>query len=68
MDYRKNDEEISWKDQLPAILSPADIMDILGIGKNSVYKLLLSGKLKGIRIGRNWRITWDAVEEFLLLK
>jgi len=51
-----------------AILTPLDIMDILGIGKNSAYTLLNSGKLRGFRVGRSWRITADALEEFLLGK
>lgn len=51
-----------------AVLTPLDIMDILGIGKNSTYALLNSGKLRGFRVGRSWRITADALEEFLLGK
>lgn len=50
-----------------AILTPLDIMDILGIGKNSAYALLNSGKLRGFRVGRSWRITADALEEFMAL-
>lgn len=51
-----------------AILTPSDIMDILGIGKNSAYDLLNSGKLRGFRVGRSWRVTAEALEEFLLGK
>lgn len=57
-----------WQEQFPAILTPTEVMDILGIGKNTVYHLLKSGTLKGLRIGRSWRITGDALEEFLLLR
>ncbi|MCG4705170.1 helix-turn-helix domain-containing protein [Flavonifractor plautii] len=31
-------------------------MDILGVGKNTVYRLLNSGQLPAIRIGRSWKI------------
>lgn len=48
------------------ILTPLDVMDILCIGKNSAYELLNSGKLRGFRVGRSWRITTDALEEFML--
>lgn len=51
-----------------AILTPSDIMGILSIGKNSAYALLNSGKLRGFRVGRSWRVTADALEEFLLGK
>lgn len=57
-----------WQEQLPPILTPLEVMDILGVGKNTIYNLLSSGKLKGLRIGKSWRITGDALEEFLLLR
>ena len=57
-----------WQERLPAILTPVEVMDILGIGKNTVYNLLSSGQLKGFRIGKSWRITGDALEEFLQLR
>ena len=49
------------------ILTPSDVMDILGVGKNTAYELLNSGKLKGFRVGRNWRVTCEALEDFMLL-
>lgn len=67
---RRNEDfdNSDWKERLPAILTPLEVMDILGIGKNTVYNLLTSGQLKGFRIGKSWRITGDAVEEFLRLR
>lgn len=50
-----------------AVLTPLDVMDILGIGKNSAYTLLNSGKLRGFRVGRSWRVSSEALEEFMLL-
>lgn len=49
------------------ILTPLDIMDILGIGKNSTYALLNSGKLRGFRVGRSWRVSSEALEEFMMV-
>lgn len=57
-----------WQEKLPAILTSLEVMDILGVGKNTIYNLLSSGQLKGFRIGKSWRITGDALEEFLLLR
>lgn len=48
------------------VLTPLDVMDILCIGKNSAYALLNSGKLRGFRVGRSWRISSEALEEFML--
>ena len=57
-----------WVGQLPTILKPSEVMDILGLGKNTVYRLLATGQLRGIRVGRSWRVTSDAVEEFLTMR
>ena len=56
------------EEQLPIVLTPAEAMDILGVGKNTIYRLLNSGELRGVRVGRSWRITGDALEEYLLMK
>lgn len=49
-----------------AVLTPKDVMDILDIGKNTTYALLNSGKLRGFRVGRSWRINAEVLEEFML--
>lgn len=55
------------KDELlPIVLTPAEAMDILGVGKNTMYRLLNSGKLRGVRVGRSWRITIEALNELML--
>lgn len=47
------------------VLTPADVMSILNIGKNAAYALLNSGQLRGFRIGRSWRISADELEQFV---
>lgn len=47
------------------VLMPAQVMVVLGIGKNSIYHLLNTGALRGFRVGRSWRISADALEEFM---
>lgn len=39
------------------VLVIEDIMDILKIGRNSAYKLINSGEIKSLRVGRNIRIS-----------
>lgn len=60
--------EMRKQEQLPIVLTPAEAMDVLGIGKNTMYRLLNSGELPAIRIGRNWRIPWNSLESYLLVK
>ncbi len=52
-------------DELPLSMSVEDIMLILDIGRNTAYALVRSGKLRSIRIGRQLRITKDAMIAFL---
>lgn len=40
----------------PDVLPPEDLMDILKIGKSTVYKILKDGTIKGIKVGRNYKI------------
>lgn len=65
-DYDCDDRREARKEEsIPLILTPAEAMDILGIGKNTMYRLLSSGELKGIRVGRSWRIALSALQAFL---
>ena len=52
------------QEQVPVVLTTAEVMDILGVGKNTIYRLLNTKKLRGVRIGRSWRITKEALENF----
>ena len=57
------------QEQVPVVLTAAEVMDILGVGKNTIYRLLNTKKLRGVRIGRSWRITKEALnwlKKFLL--
>lgn len=43
--------------EYPDILTPREVMEILGIGKNLLYGLLKDGVIPGKRVGdKMWRI------------
>lgn len=48
------------------ILTAEEACEALRIGYNAMYDLLNSGKLKGYRNGRVWRIPKVAVQEYIL--
>lgn len=48
------------------LITPEEAAQILGCGKNSIYKILKSGKLKAIRIGRIWKIPKRAIREYII--
>ena len=60
--------DLRKQEQLPIVLTPAEAMDVLGVGKNTMYRLLNSGQLPAVRIGRSWRIPGNALEDYLLMK
>ncbi len=59
-DYDSLDE----REPISEYLTPKEVMDLLYIGKNTLYGLLNSGELKGFRVGRQWRITKGALQEY----
>lgn len=40
----------------PDILTSLQAMEILSVGKNKLYRMIVSGQLKAFRAGREWRI------------
>lgn len=53
-------------DEYADILTTEEACEALRIGYNAMYELLNSGKLKGYRNGRVWRIPKVAVQEYIL--
>jgi excisionase family DNA binding protein len=50
---------------LPELFSPADAAKALGVTENDVMSALAEGSLKGKKIGTTWRITREALDQFL---
>lgn len=50
---------------VPLVLCIEDLMAVLCIGRNTAYELVRSGQIRSIKVGKNYRIPRDAVEEFL---
>lgn len=51
--------------ELPDVISVSDLAKVLGVGKNSAYELVNTGKLKSVRVGRQIRISKAALLQFL---
>ena len=47
------------------IYRPVELMRVLGLGRNTVYALLRSGRIHSIKIGSRYLITQEALHEFL---
>ena len=48
------------------VLTAEEACEALRIGYNALYDLLNSGKLKGYRNGRVWRIPRLALQEYII--
>ena len=47
------------------LLTVDEVSELLCLGKNTVYELLRSGELEGIRFGRIWRIPKDSIKKLI---
>ena len=47
-------------------LTVPEICGILDVGKNTVYELLKTKQIKNFRIGTRYKVTRDAVVDFIL--
>ncbi len=52
-------------EQYGALMSVADVQEVLEVGKNRVYEMLNDGTISSIRIGKSWKIPTEAVEAYL---
>ena len=58
-------EMVRSMDELPMVLRVEDLMPILGIGRSNAYALVRSGQVRSIKIGHQFRIPREAIQEFL---
>lgn len=56
---------ITNTDDLPLVLTVAQVSELLGIVKNGAYDLIRSGAIKSVRVGRQIRVSKSALLEFL---
>lgn len=52
-------------DELPLVLRVEDLMPVLGIGRSNAYALVRSGQVRSVRVGHQFRIPREAIQEFL---
>lgn len=59
------DNSTIFMENLPLVLRVEDLMPLLSIGRNTAYELVRSGQIRSIRIGRSYRVSREAVLEYL---
>lgn len=46
-------------------LKPDEVGPLIGVGRNSVYALIKSGRLRSIRLGKKILVPLSAIDDFL---
>ncbi|MCI2000590.1 MAG: helix-turn-helix domain-containing protein [Clostridia bacterium] len=53
-------------DEYPDILNSKEVMEILGISKNTLYELIKDGEIPAVRLGKKlWRIHKKSLLKFI---
>ena len=47
------------------LLTSEEVMEILQISRSKFNSLLKNGELKGIKLGRRWKLTKENIEHFI---
>jgi excisionase family DNA binding protein len=53
------------REELEELLLPAEVARILRVTVRTVERYCSQGKLRGVKVGRLWRIPKSSLEEFL---
>ncbi len=51
--------------ELPKIYTLHEVEEILSVTQRTLYNWIDSGKLKAFKVGRTWRVTEEALHEFM---
>jgi excisionase family DNA binding protein len=60
-------EKMEYLSNLPDVLTPKELSDVLKIGITNTYKLLKQQQIKSIKIGNKYIIPKKSVVEFLTI-
>lgn len=55
-------------DSMPTITTVKELAEILRTSTQTIIRDIKRGRLKAVKVGNGWRITKDAVVEYLELK
>lgn len=53
------------REESAALMTPPELASYLGIGRGLAYKLLNDGEIKGFRIGKQWKVSKQAVDLYI---
>lgn len=51
--------------ELPTIYTLKEVQEILGVTQRTLYRWIDAGSLKAFKAGRTWRVSEEALQEFI---
>lgn len=57
---------IPYNEDSTSIMNVPELAEYLGIGRNRAYDLLRNGIIKGFRIGSTWKVSKEAIDQYIL--
>ncbi len=58
-------DDVRTFEDLPDVLTPRDLRDFLPIGRNAVYEILRTERIRSVRVGQKFMIPKGALRDFL---
>ena len=56
----------TYNEDVTSIMNVPELAEYLGIGRNRAYDLLRNGIIKGFRIGSTWKVSKEAIDQYIL--
>lgn len=50
---------------VPTFMTVAEVAEVMRVSKMTVYRLVQSGELPAVRVGRSFRVKTDAFQDYL---
>ena len=66
-DRRLREEVVEMAGEAPRVrfLTVAEVAEVMRVSKMTVYRLVHSGEMPAVRVGRSFRVPQDALEAYL---
>ena len=65
MSTRTPPELIDFEREDGPTLSTTDVCYLTGLTPNTVREMLVAGEIVGVQLGRNWKIPWRNLRQYL---
>ena len=65
MENNENKKTFKDKHEYPEIMTVSQVAEYFQISEMTTYKLVQEGSIPGFKLGRNWRVKRDDLDDFI---